>query len=172
MFTSVYLNWTKKVCKRETIIEPKSEFTTKKLNISLLNKLFDSTEGPARDGLVMRIIHGIPNLSGRRPCQRISRMNMTENMIIQIRRYNPLHCPEITPEGRGGIGLSNERPQTDHVIWWPMRGLTKIALEGDNIEDTYKIRTSRILERIGLRAVSLKITIIDYLNIYTILWAC
>ena len=34
--------------------------------------------------------------------------------------------------GGGGGGLSNERPQTDYVTTGPMRGLEKIAWEGDN----------------------------------------
>ena len=40
-------------------------------------------------------------------------------------------------------GLTNERPQTDHVITGPMRGLKKIAWEGDKQTDFATTRPTR-----------------------------
>ena len=39
--------------------------------------------------------------------------------------------------GEGGGGLTNERPSTDHVITGLMRGLKKIAYEGDKQTDRH-----------------------------------
>ena len=52
--------------------------------------------------------------------------------------------------GLGGGGLTNERPQTDHVITGPMRGLKKIAWEGDKQTQTHTDRQAlRLLDQLG-----------------------
>ena len=54
------------------------------------------------------------------------------------------HCFDVGAVGGVGVGagrsweggLTNDRPGTDHEILGPMRGLNKIALEGDIHTDT------------------------------------
>ena len=58
----------------------------------------------------------------------------------------------------GGGGLTNERPGSDHVILGPMRGLEKNRMGRGQTNTQFRDRqTLRLLERIGLRADSLKI---------------
>ena len=55
--------------------------------------------------------------------------------------------PKFVSEG----GLTNQRPQSDHVIWGPMRGLEKICMgrgQNTNIHTTHG-RISWLLDRIG-----------------------
>ena len=48
-----------------------------------------------------------------------------------------------------GGGLTNERPRNDYVITGPMRGLTKIAWEGEKQVNNDNTRTSRLLDQLG-----------------------
>ena len=59
-----------------------------------------------------------------------------------------LHCGGEGGAGGGGGwgGLTNERPQTGHVITGPMKSLEKIALEGDKQVNT---PASRLLDQLG-----------------------
>ena len=56
----------------------------------------------------------------------------------------------------GGEGSTNEGRGSDHAIWGPMRGLKNCYMKRGHIYRQIYRLTSRLLERISLRAVSLK----------------
>ena len=68
--------------------------------------------------------------------------------IITFSTIQHYSVPVSLPTARNE-GLTNKRSQTDHVITRPMRGLKKIAWEGDKI-DTYIQTKLRLLDRIDL----------------------
>ena len=61
----------------------------------------------------------------------------------------PLPPPPKGGGERGGGGLTNERPQTDHMIWGPIRGLTKNYMGTRHIHIYIYKPTLRMLDRIS-----------------------
>ena len=46
-------------------------------------------------------------------------------------------------------GLTNERPQTDHMIWGPLRGLEKKCMGWGQTKSASHGQTLRLLDQIG-----------------------